>query len=939
MFSSALKSFSSNITSNYTISTTPSSLSGPWKIYEAKKKSTGKVVSVFSFERKSLDPNAGLGRSGGPSLRRIHDDVVERLKKEASSLARLRHPSVLELVEPVEDTRSGGIMFATEQVTASLAGLLEEKDSQERASGVGGRSSRYVVEEAEGGRRRREVEIDELEIQKGLLQIGKGLEFLHESAGLVHGNMSPEAIYINAKSDWKISGLAFCSAADDSEKATSVGRMSLSDVLQYDPRLPRTVQMNFDYTSPDFILDNNITTSADMFSLGLVIVALYNSPHTSPLQANSSISAYKRLFSSSSTVPSQSNQYLSSRPLPKDLTSTVLPRLLTRRPAQRVSAREFQQSPYFDNILVSTIRFLDSFPAKTPSEKAQFMRGLPRVLTQFPKSVLEKKVLPALVEEMKDHDLLSLVLQNIFKLIKQMPSGRRAFTDIVTPRLRDIFLKGGASSKTKSAPPERDVGTESGLKIVIDNLDIIIENCSGKDFKDDILPLVRLGLESPTNSLVDVSLQSVKIILPVLDYSTIKNEFFPVVATVFTKTSSLGIKVRGLEAFVALCGGAQEDTNSLGDGLDGAFKEQRASKTSSNSALDKYTMQEKVMPLIKAIKTKEPAVMMATLNVLKRVGEVADSDFVATEVLPLLWSMSLGPLLNLQQFQAFMELIRALSTRVEREHTRKLEELSSSSVGDTRNVQTDDFMNFGSNAGTNGSGPGEGDFESLVFGRHSKPTHAPNSSTTDWGEPSSARPSFGRQQSKPDTPTFSWSTQNQPLQPTIQRNISLSKPNGMGSRSITPDLSSFAALSPTNPSQPPAMSSALQPQNRSQPTTFGSSNHWQTQTGSSTASMNSLNNSMSGLPFGQSFQQSSGFNNPMTPSQPPNPGTGFAQPQASNTFSSFSIAPPPARNTSSQPQITGLQPGAGRQNPATGGSQNQSSSSNRSGLDKFESLL
>lgn len=90
-------------------------------------------------------------------------------------------------------------MFATEPVTASLAGLLEEKDQQEKAGGVGGRRSRYVVEESDGQKRRRELEIDELEIQKGLLQIGKGLEFLHESAGLVHGNLTPEAIFVNAK--------------------------------------------------------------------------------------------------------------------------------------------------------------------------------------------------------------------------------------------------------------------------------------------------------------------------------------------------------------------------------------------------------------------------------------------------------------------------------------------------------------------------------------------------------------------------------------------------------------------------------------------------------------------------------------------------------------------------------------------------------------------
>lgn len=200
MFSSALKSISAtNITANYSVSPNPTSTAGPWKIYDAKKKSTGKAYSVFVFDKKSLESQGNsLGRSGASSFRRSVEEVVERLKKEASSLAKLRHPSILELVEPVEETRGGGLQFVTEPVTASLASVLQEKDDQER-SGPGGRSSRYVTEDADGVRRRREIEIDELEIQKGLLQLSKALEFLHENAGLVHGNLTPDAVLINAK--------------------------------------------------------------------------------------------------------------------------------------------------------------------------------------------------------------------------------------------------------------------------------------------------------------------------------------------------------------------------------------------------------------------------------------------------------------------------------------------------------------------------------------------------------------------------------------------------------------------------------------------------------------------------------------------------------------------------------------------------------------------
>ena len=240
--------------------------------------------------------------------------------------------------------------------------------------------------------------------------------------------------------------------------------------------------MNIDYTSPDFVIDNNLTASADMFSLGLLIVSLYNSPHKSPLSCNSSLSAYQRLFQSSQSVPNTTNNFLSSRALPKELTSHVLPRLITRRPAQRMTASEFQQSEFFNNILVSTIRFLDTFPAKTPNEKSQFLRGLIKVLPSFPKSVMERKLLPALLEELKDKELISLILHNVFKIIELLPSGKRAFGDKVRPSLKEIFVDNAKQAQ------EKDAARDAGLMVVIEQLPVIGDNCAGKEFKDGEFP-------------------------------------------------------------------------------------------------------------------------------------------------------------------------------------------------------------------------------------------------------------------------------------------------------------------------------------------------------------------------------------------------------------------------------------------------------------------
>ena len=560
-----------------------------------------------------------------------------------------------------------------------------------------------------------------------------------------------------------------------------------------------------------------------------------------------------------------------------------------------MNAREFQQSQFFDNILVSSIRFLDALPAKTPNEKSQFMRGLPKILEQFPKSVLDKKVLPALIEETKDKELLSLILQNVFRIVRILPSGKRAMTDKILPQLRETFISVGGKAGTH----ERDTAKEAGLAVVLDNMSLVGENCNGSEFKTDILPILQLGLESLTHAIVDKALGCLPTVLAILDFSTIKNEVFPVVAAVFSKTNSLGIKVRGLEAFVILCGGSVTEDINGSDGLDGAMTGSKKTKRSSNAVLDKYTIQEKVVPLIKVMKTKEPAVMAAALAVFKHIGNIADTDYLALEVLPVLWNFSLGPLLNLQLFQEFMDLIKKLSARIETEQTRKLRDLSSSN-GAKDNSRSHDLGSTNGFFATSGTeSVGANDFERLVLGKG-----ATNGSDM-LGE---AQP----QASKSGAPTFSWSSP--PL--VASQNGPLSNMMNPQARTITPDqtLNSFATLSPKGNTN--AMNGGLNSFTPMQPTVM------QPQTATA---------SWSSTPAQQPFRQSQpGFMMP-PPAQSQQPVT---------PFSAFSLPPPPTspQQFGMQTQNTGYFP------PVQGGNKGQLPGAHqpvqqKSGLDKYESLI
>lgn len=737
----------------------------------AKKRTSGTQASVFVFDRKSLDVSSAAGfgaKASSTSVRKAQDEVVDRLKKEASSLARLRHPSILQLVEPVEDTRNGGLMFATEPVLATLSAALSQKD---------GSSSRNRYNES-SAMSVQTVDIDELEIQKGLLQIAKGLEFLHDSAKLVHGNLTPDAIFVNAKSDWKISGLGFAGPPDNAEGHQTLPQLSLSEALYNDTRVPPSVQLNLDYTSPDFVLDSNVNFAADIFSLGLLLIACYREPHKSPIETHGNQSTYKKLMSSPSSAPGPHNNYGCQNKLPRELENT-LARVLARRPVSRMSAAEFQQSEYFDNILVNTMRFLDAFPAKTAGEKQQFMSGLSRVMPQFPVSVLEKKILSVLLDELKDRELLAVILQNIFQIIKIAPNRRDILSVKVLPRLKEIF-----TAQTKSQ--ERELSKEAGLVVFLDNVQVISENSSAQQFKEDALPIVYASMQSTTHSLVDAALGTLSGILPVLDFSTVKHDLFPVIANVFAKTSSRNIKVRGLEALAVLCGAGSGAHAGTADDLSGISSPQEAPK-SNVSSLDKFTMQEKVVPLLKGIKTKEPDVMMTSLKVFKQIAKVGDADFLATEVMPILWTFALGPLLDLSQFKAYMDVIQALTQRIQREQIKKLKELASvnRSVADSRDRNS---LSSGSNIRTsnptNGAAP-DGDFEKLVLGSKSKDTKDPFAGALDEGQKLVLNPA-----------SYSWQTSSGRTTPAPGM-VTL-QPSQPQSRSITPDvtMSTFPSLQP-----------------------------------------------------------------------------------------------------------------------------------------------
>lgn len=630
-------------------------------------------------------------------------------------------------------------------------------------------------------------ELDELAIQKGLLQVSEALDFIHSTVSSVHLDIQPSSVLINVKGDWKLFGLGFVESLKGDTNEYFIPR--------FDGRLPPYIQINFDYAAPELVLDHKLDPANDIFSLGALLITLFTS-HP-PMRTDNSASVYKQEFQNL-------NRLLRDPRIPKYLYD-LLPQMLARYPNNRISLSELKNSPLFDNILIRTINFLDDFPAKLPGEQQAFMSGFSQLIDQFPKSVLQKKILPAFLEELgKEEVLVGPILTNILIIGKDM--SQLGFSEKIVPALRKV--KDTLSAKVTT----------------LNNIEILKSRVKGDEFRDEVLPIVLDAMETAPPEIQEVALEKVPIYIEKLDFITLKNDVFPKVGSVFAKTTSLAVKIESLKAFEHLV----------------------------SHGLDKYAVTEKLLPLLSSMKTREPSVMMGSLNVYSKVVSLVEVEVLARQVIPQLLNMSMESMLNHSQFRQFMEEIHKVLDRVEKEHGKRLSQVTVNGTNGGIGRSGSRSGTGGAN-GTDGSEEGTIDFKDLVFGKaHIGSTNisssSRNGSSNDVSrssqvsspisnEPKLASPSTGPKTISPLMPFSSISASSASASSFSTTNITSGSNISSSFGALKLEPSNKKTLSPTTfkPLSPPPQSPATH--------NNGSTINWGN-TVSSSSTSNDNNNSM-----------------------------------------------------------------------------------------------
>lgn len=163
------------------------------------------------------------------------EQILEILKRGVVQLTKIRHPRVLTVQHPLEESRDS-IAFVTESVQGSLANILGTYGNVPAP----------------------QLEMHEIEIKYGMIQLLEGLQFLHNDMKLVHKNICPESIIVNSESAWKLFGFDFCVVEADASTASP-----------YIPNMRnKQLQPWLEYSAPEWIIDGKAVCGSDIYSLG-----------------------------------------------------------------------------------------------------------------------------------------------------------------------------------------------------------------------------------------------------------------------------------------------------------------------------------------------------------------------------------------------------------------------------------------------------------------------------------------------------------------------------------------------------------------------------------------------------------------------------------------------------------------------------------------------
>ncbi|KAG8180477.1 hypothetical protein JTE90_026639 [Oedothorax gibbosus] len=466
-------------------------------------------------------------------------------------------------------------------------------------------------------------ELFDIEIKYGFLQLTEGLAFLHNDVKMVHGNINPESILVNQNGAWKLAGFDFCLqlASSPDCQNDSFGDINID--------LPPPCVPHLDYIAPERLLGSSSNFSSDMFSLGLLFYAVHNQGKSLLRNLGCSMNSIKQNYNQLKVIsPNTLNG------LPAESRDHVK-MLLNCTAELRPDAFQTSKLSMFEDVGVKTLQYLDSLYQWDNLQKSQFYRGLPQVIAKMPKRVNLYRVVPCLAKEYPTPEMVPFVLPNVLLVAEEVT--KEEFQAHILPDIIPLFRLQEPVQVTL---------------IFMQKMELLLSKCPPAAIATHVLPMIYRALECDAQQIQELCLSIIPKFASLIEYSAMKNALLPRIKKLCITTSYLSVRVNCLVCIGKLL-----------------------------EHLDKWLVLDEILPFLPQIPSKEPAVLMGVLGILKltmshkKLG--ITKEIMATKIIPFLMPLSIENGLTLNQFNSIMTVVKEMVSFVEAEHKTKLEQLNS----------------------------------------------------------------------------------------------------------------------------------------------------------------------------------------------------------------------------------------------------------------------
>lgn len=308
----------------------------------------------------------------------------------------------------------------------------------------------------------------------GLHQIAKAVSFLNNDCKLVHGNVCLASVVVTPSLDWKLHAFDVLAEFDGSNEA-STGPMLQFEWLVGSQYKPMELSKS-DWTA----IRKSPPWSIDSWGFGCLIYELF-----------------------SGIKLGKSDELRNIASIPKSLLPDYQ-RLLNSHASRRLNTSKLiENSEYFQNKLVDTIRFMEVLNLKDSVEKDAFFRKLPNLAEQLPRPIVLKKLLPLLASALEFGSAAAPALTALLKMGSWLPS--EDFSAKVLPTIVKLFASDDRSIRV-------------GL---LQHIDQYGESLSSQVVDEQIYPHVANGFNDTSAFLRELTLKSMLVLVPKLSQRSI----------------------------------------------------------------------------------------------------------------------------------------------------------------------------------------------------------------------------------------------------------------------------------------------------------------------------------------------------------------------------------------------------------------------------------